>query len=117
MTLYFNLLVLVAVLTLVTLFFEGKAGSKAVSVVIFTGTGIVLEPVGMLLLYALHYTEGESSNKPLNDEDFSYYGRMSRCIAGWQVCTLVTLYCMDRLDYFYAGYSSIVLVVVFLILF
>lgn len=58
---YFNLLVLAAVLTLVTLFFEGKAGSKAVSVVLFTGTGIVLEPVGMLLLYALHYTEGESS--------------------------------------------------------
>lgn len=58
----------------------------------------------------------ESPNKPLNDEDFSYYGRMSCCIAGWQVCTLVTLYCMDRLDYFYAGYSSIVLVAVFLIL-
>lgn len=58
----------------------------------------------------------ESANKPLNDEDFSYYGRMSRCIAGWQACTLVTLYCLDRLDYFYAGYSSIVLVAVFLIL-
>lgn len=41
---------------------------------------------------------------------------MSRCIAGWQACTLVTLYCLDRLDYFYAGYSSIVLVAVFLIL-
>lgn len=55
----------------------------------------------------------ESANKPLNDEDFIYYGRMSRCIAGRQACTLVTLYC---LDYFYAGYSSIVLVAVFLIL-
>ena len=57
----------------------------------------------------------ESANKPLNDEDFGYYRRMSRCIAGWQTCTLVTLYCMDRLDYFYAGYGSLVLVAVFLI--
>ncbi len=57
----------------------------------------------------------ESVNKPLNDEDFAYYRRISRCIAEWQVCTLVTLYCLDWLDYFYAGYSSLVLVVVFLI--
>lgn len=58
---YLNLLVLVIVLTIVTLLFEGKAGSRAASVVMFTGTGIVLEPVGMLLLYVLHYTAGESS--------------------------------------------------------
>ena len=58
----------------------------------------------------------ESVNKPLNDEDFAYYGRMSRCIAGWQACTLVTLYCLDWLDYFYSGYSSLVLVAVFLIM-
>jgi len=58
---YFNLMVLVAVLTLVTLFFEGTVGSRAASVAMFTGTGIVLEPVGMLLLYALHYKIGESS--------------------------------------------------------
>lgn len=58
---YFNLLVLVIVLTLVTLFFEGRAGSRAASVAMFTGTGIVLEPVGMLLLYALHYTAGQST--------------------------------------------------------
>lgn len=57
---YCNLLVLVTILTLVTLFFEGTAGSRAASVAMFTGTGIVLEPVGMLLLYALHYTAGES---------------------------------------------------------
>lgn len=57
----------------------------------------------------------ESVNKPLSDEDWGYCRRMSRCIAGWQVCTLVTLYCIDKLDYFYAGYSSIVLVAVFLI--
>lgn len=58
---YLNLLILVTVLTFVTLFFEGKAGARAASVAMFIGTGIVLEPVGMLLLYALHYTAGESS--------------------------------------------------------
>lgn len=58
---YCNLLVLVTILTLVTLFFEGTAGSRAASVAMFTGTGIILEPVGMLLLYALHYRAGESS--------------------------------------------------------
>ena len=57
----------------------------------------------------------ESINKPLDEEEWGYCRRMSRCIAGWQVCTLVTLYCIDRLDYFYAGYSSLVLVAVFLI--
>lgn len=57
----------------------------------------------------------DSINKPLDNEDWDYCRRMSRCIAGWQVCTLVTLYCIDRLDYFYAGYSSLVLVAVFLI--
>lgn len=57
----------------------------------------------------------ESINKPLDDGEWEYCRRMSRCIAGWQVCTLVTLYCMDRLDYFYAGYSGLVLVAVFLI--
>lgn len=58
---YLNLLVLVIALTFVTLLFESKAGSRAASVAMFTGTGIVLEPVGMLLLYVLHYTAGESS--------------------------------------------------------
>ena len=57
---YFNLLVLVAVLTLVTLLFEGRTGSRIASVAMFTGTGIVLEPVGMLMLYVVHYTAGES---------------------------------------------------------
>lgn len=58
---YLNLLVLVLILSLVTLFFEGKAASKVASVSIFIGTGIVIEPVGALMLSALHYTSGESS--------------------------------------------------------
>jgi len=58
---YFNLMVLVAVLTFVTLFFEGTAGSRTASVAMFIGIGIVMEPVGMLLLYVLHYTAGGRS--------------------------------------------------------
>ncbi len=69
---YCNLLVLVTILTLVTLLFEGTAGSRAASVAMFTGTGIILEPVGMLLLYALHYTAGES---PI----YLYYLVMALC--------------------------------------
>ena len=57
---YLNLLILVLVLSLVTLFFEGNIGSKAASVIVFMGTGIVIEPVGVLMLYALHYISGES---------------------------------------------------------
>lgn len=69
--------------------------------------------IAMAVILAL--SPVESVNKPLNDEDFAYYRRMSRCLAGWQACTLVTLYCLDCLGYFYAGYSSLVLVAVFLI--
>lgn len=47
---YFNLMVLVVILTLATMFFEGTAGSRAASGAIFTGTGIALEPIGILLL-------------------------------------------------------------------
>lgn len=80
--------------------------------------GLPLEAViiiGLLaLVVILALSPVESVNKPLNDEDFAYYRRMSRCLAGWQACTLVSLYCLDRLDYFYAGYGSLVLVAVFL---
>lgn len=58
---YLNLLVLVAVLSLVTLFFEGNVGAKAVSVITFVGTGIIAEPVGMLLLYGTGYVPGRDS--------------------------------------------------------
>lgn len=57
----------------------------------------------------------ESINKPLDEEERKYYRRISRCITEWQVCVLVTLYCLDMLNYFWAGYSSLLLVAVFLI--
>lgn len=58
---YINLVVLVLILTLATLFFELKLVMRAASVVLFIGTGIVVEPIGMLLLYAMHYTQGVDS--------------------------------------------------------
>lgn len=76
-------------------------------------TVIVVGLIALVVILVL--SPVESANKPLDDEDFAYYGRMSRCLAGWQACTLVTLYCLDWLGYFYAGYSSLILVAVFLI--
>ncbi len=58
---FINLVVLVMILTLVTLLFEVRMGARIASVIIFIGTGIVIEPVGMLMLYAMHYTQGEDS--------------------------------------------------------
>ena len=57
----------------------------------------------------------ESINKPLDDEERKYYKRISHCIVTLQGCVLAFLYCMDIYEYFYAGYSSMVLVAVFMI--
>lgn len=58
---YLNLAVLVLILMLVTLLFEGTMKTKAASVIIFIGVGIVVEPIGMILLQAVHYVPGASS--------------------------------------------------------
>lgn len=58
----------------------------------------------------------ESVNKPLDDEERKYYRRISHCIAALQVCVLVFLICMDKMEFFYAGYSSMILVAVFMVL-
>lgn len=58
----------------------------------------------------------ESINKPLDEGERDFYGKMSRGIVIWQLCALSVLYCMDWTGYFYAGYSSILLVAVFLVM-
>ena len=58
----------------------------------------------------------ESINKPLDDEEKKYYARVTHCIVALQVCVLITLFCLGVKDYFYAGYSSIVLVAVFMVM-
>lgn len=57
----------------------------------------------------------ESINKPLDDEERKYYKRISHCIVALQGCALAFLYCMNIYEYFYAGYSSVILIAVFMI--
>ena len=42
--------------------------------------------------------------------------RVTHCITALQVCVLIILFCLDLQDYFYAGYVSIVLVAVFMVM-
>lgn len=57
-----------------------------------------------------------SPNKSLDMAERKHYGKISRYTAGWQVCALTVLYYMDRLDYFYAGYSGFLLTALLLII-
>ena len=56
----------------------------------------------------------ESINKPLDDGERKYCRNISRGIAVWQVCMLAVLYGMEWRGYFYAGYSSLLLVAIFM---
>ena len=58
----------------------------------------------------------ESINKPLDEEERKYYARVTHCITALQVCVLIILFCLGVKDYFYVGYSSIVLVAVFMVM-
>ena len=58
----------------------------------------------------------ESINKPLDEEERRYYARVTHCITALQVCVLIILFCLDLQDYFYAGYVSIVLIAVFMVM-
>lgn len=58
----------------------------------------------------------ESINKPLDDTEKAYYARVTHCITVLQVCVLIILFCLGQWDYFYAGYISIILVAVFMVI-
>lgn len=58
----------------------------------------------------------ESRNKKLDDIEKKYYKRMSHCIVSIQACFLVLLYCMGMYRYFYAGYTAIIFVALFMVL-
>lgn len=58
---YLNLLVLVLLLTLVSLFYDIKIGARVAGIVLFIGTGIVIEPLGMLLLYGIWHAMEENT--------------------------------------------------------
>ena len=77
----------------------------------------VIIAVGVIaIVVILVLSPVESINKPLDDEERKYYKRISHCIVALQGCALAFLYCMDIYEYFYAGYSSIILVAIFMIL-
>ena len=77
----------------------------------------VLIVVGVIaVVVILILSPVESINKPLDNEERKYYKRISHCIVAMQGCALAFLYCMDIYEYFYAGYSSIILVAIFMIL-
>lgn len=83
--------------------------------------GLLVKPVLVLtgilaFVIILVLSPVDSINKPLDDEERKFYRRVSRCIAALQVCALVFLYCMDKTEYFYAGYSSLLLVSVFMVI-
>lgn len=69
---YLNLLTLVLILSLTTLFFKAKMWSRIANIIIFIGAGILFEPVGMLLLHAMNYTSGA-------EEIYKYYFVMALC--------------------------------------
>lgn len=99
-------------LSILILFIPAYLGDVAVGIPLMV---VIISGIAALAVI-LVLSPVESINKPLDEEERKYYGRISRCIAEWQVCVLVTLYCLDMLDYFFAGYSSLLLVAVLLII-
>lgn len=76
----------------------------------------VIIAVGVIaIVVVLVLSPVESINKPLDDEERKYYKRISYCIVALQGCVLAFVYCMNIYEYFYAGYSSVILVAVFMI--
>ena len=53
---FLNLLTLISLLAVTTLFFEAKLWSRIANIIIFVGAGIVIEPVGLILLKTMNYT-------------------------------------------------------------
>ena len=51
---FLNLFTLISLLTITTLFFDARLWSKIV--IIFVGTGMVIEPIGLILLKGMNYT-------------------------------------------------------------
>lgn len=61
---FINLLTLVSILCITTLFFESAMWSRLVNIIVFVGTGMVIEPIGLILLNAMKYsTEADGIHK------------------------------------------------------
>lgn len=90
--------------------YSGKWVMDAVSKPALIMVGIIAVVIILVL------SPVESVNKPLDDEERKYYRRISQCITALQICALVFLFTVESLDYFYAGYSSILLIAVFMVI-
>ena len=61
---FLNLLTLVSVLLITSLFFESAMWSRIVNIVVFVGIGMIIEPVGLILLHTMNYvTEADGVHK------------------------------------------------------
>lgn len=69
---YLNLITLLFILLLTTFFFVSKMWLRIVNIAIFVGTGILFEPIGLLLLQAANYTARE-------DGVYKYYFVAALC--------------------------------------
>lgn len=58
----------------------------------------------------------ESPKKRLDEEERRFFMRISHCVAGIQICILIFLYCMEAYRYFCAGYTSVFLTALFMVL-
>ena len=77
----------------------------------------VMIAVGVIaIVVVLVLSPVESVNKRLDDEERKYYRRISHCIVSLQECVLIFLYSIDKYEYFFAGYSSLILVALFLVI-
>ncbi|MBQ4522873.1 MAG: accessory gene regulator B family protein [Lachnospiraceae bacterium] len=70
--------------------------------------------VSFLIIWML--SPVESKNKPLDETEQRVYKKVSRWIVSIQSGILMVLFLLDLKDYFYAGYSSIILISVFMIM-
>ena len=61
---FMNLLTLVSVLLITSLFFDSAMWSRFVNIVVFVGVGMIIEPIGLILLHAMNYvTEADGVHK------------------------------------------------------
>lgn len=84
-----NLAALVGVLLLISLLFQGNALQKIVEISIFIGVGILVEPVGLILLRSFQYHYSEI-------KVYQYYfvtviGELIRCNLIYMVCRISQL--------------------------
>ncbi|NCB93401.1 MAG: accessory regulator AgrB [Clostridia bacterium] len=58
----------------------------------------------------------ESIHKRLEPTEIKFFRRVSRCMVSIQACIVVGLFYMDLYEYSYAGYVSIILIAVFMVI-